>query len=133
MSAFTVANPTRGLSSGDIRFPHVITNLGGHYNTSTGIFTCQYPGIYVFTLHIIKAMGYDNAQCSIRKNGQMVVEAWTNPERDHDGGAYGSTNSAVLHLVHGDTVDVGGCTSRDSMYTGGDWGTSFTGFLLKAD
>ena len=134
MSAFTVANPRAGVTSGTIRFIYVITNIGGHYNTSTGIFTCKYSGIYVFELHIIKSQGYNDAECEIRKNQNiMLVEAWTNPDSNSDAGNFGSTNSVVVHLIHGDTIDLGGCTSADSMYTGGDWGTSFSGFLLRAD
>ena len=134
MSAFTVANPQAGVTSGTIRFPHVITNIGGHYNTTTGIFTCKYPGIYVFELHIIKSRGSNEAECAIRKNqNHVLVEAWTNPDRNSDDGNFGSTNSIVIHLIHGDTIDLGYCTSAASMYTGGDWGTSFSGFLLRAD
>ena len=133
MSAFTVANPQAGVTSDTIRFIHVITNIGGHYNTSTGIFTCEYPGIYVFELHIISSGDNDRTECAIRKNQAMVVEAWTNPDRNSDSGNFGSTNSVVLHLVHGDKIDLGYCTSAASMYTGGDWGTSFSGFLLRAD
>ena len=52
-SAFTVKEPVDG--PGDtIIFTKYITNIGGHYDTSTGIFTCQYSGIYLFSLNILK-------------------------------------------------------------------------------
>ena len=133
MSAFTVSPPVDGLSSGTIRFTHAITNIGSHYNTSTGVFTCQYPGLYNFELHILKTGGKDWAYCRIRKNGSYVVRALTDPDSGSDGGQYGTTNSVVLHLVHGDTVDVGGCNSISNFYIGSAYETSFSGFLLKAD
>ena len=130
-SAFTVSYPFAGLTSGTIRFSHVITNIGGHYNTSTGIFTCQLPGIYVFALHIMKNSGIDNAICIIRKNGSNVVVAETDPDSSSDGGFYSSTNSVVIHLVHGDKVDTGSCSPIANIY-GYDF-TTFSGFLLRAD
>ena len=50
-SAFTVKSPVEGLLTNTLRFTSAITNVGGHYDTSTGLFTCEYPGIYVFTLN----------------------------------------------------------------------------------
>ena len=113
---------------GTIRFAHYITNIGGHYNTSTGIFTCKYPGIYVFALHIVKNFGSDSAYCDIRKNGSNVVKAYT---LSHSNGYYSTTNSVVMHLVHGDKVDLGGCSPIASLY--GLKYTTFSGFLPTAD
>ena len=134
-SAFTVLSPLAGLSSGSVMFTQEITNIGGHYSYSTGIFTCEFPGIYVFELHIMKSPGSEYASCYIRKNEIGVVSAFTNPDSDSDVGMYGSTNSVVFHLIQGDTVDVGFCSPMASIYMiGGDYAyTTFSGFMLKAD
>ena len=130
-SAFTVYSPVAGLTSGSVRFTDVITNIPGHYNTSTGIFTCEYPGIYVFALHILKNTGSDTAYCHIRKNGSNVVIVYTNP--DTNSGQYGSSNSIVIHLLLGDTVDLDNCSANiDNINTSYTF-TTFSGFLLKAD
>ena len=115
-SAFTVHNPAPGLTSGTIRFMDVITNIGGHYNTSIGIFTCEYPGIYVFALHITKSYGSDYATCDIRKNGTLVVAASVNPDANSKDGIYSTSNSAVMHLVNGDEVDLGNCSPLESLF-----------------
>ena len=130
-SAFTVQYPVAGTSSRTIRFTRIITNMGGHYNTTTGIFTCVYNGTYVFALHIMKKPGSSYANCYIRKNGSNVVEAWTDPDSNSDNGYYSSTNSVVLHLINGDKVDLGSCSPIANIVVGTD--TTFSGFLLRSD
>ena len=127
-SAFTVYYPADGPTSGTIRLTTVITNIGGHYDTSTGQFTCGYPGVYVLSLHIYKHPSYNRAYCNIRKNKTDVIHTYSNPYgNNHE--VTGSSNSVILHLKQGDTVDLGDCTSASTMW---DW-TSFSGFLLTSD
>ena len=129
-SAFSVGEAAAGPTSGTIRFTHVYTNIGGQYSTTTGVFTCQYPGLYAFTLTLMKEGGYDRAFCRIRKNGSGEVIAYTDPDSNSDDGMYSATNSVVLHLVHGDKVDVGYCTPIANIYT---YYSTFSGILIKAD
>ena len=133
MSAFTVSFPVAGSSSGTIRFTHYITNIGGHYSTTTGVFTCVYPGIYYFALHILRDSGSTIAYCHIRKNGSNVVEVYSKPETASSDSYDGTTNSVVLHLVGGDKVDLGGCSAISTIQVNYDYDTTFSGFLLKAD
>ena len=127
-SAFAIFGqyPTQG-TSGAITFPSVKTNIGGHYNIATGQFTCQYPGIYVFSLNLYKKSGASKTYCYIRRNGGGVARADVPAESKF--GYYESSGSTVLHLDRGDKVDVGGCNSVNDI----DSYTSFIGFLLKAD
>ena len=131
-SAFSVSGAAAGPASGFIRFTHVLTNIGGHYNTTTGVFTCQYSGLYAFTLNIMKQRGRDYASCFIRKNGSDIFTAWIDPDSNSDGGWNSATNSVVLHLVHGDIVDVVGGSPIANIHTNTDT-SSFSGFLIKAD
>ena len=124
-SAFTVRNPVDGPTSGTIRLVTVISNIGGHYDTSTGQFTCRYPGVYAFSLHIYKGWYSDLAGCYIRKNKANVIQAYLDP----NGNSYlESSNTVILHLNHGDIVHLGGCNRASTMW---EW-TSFSGFLLKS-
>ena len=132
MSAFTVYKAVAGLTPGTIRFTDTISNIGGHYSTYTGIFTCKYPGVYVFALHVMTDRQSTYAQCFIRKNGYNVVPAWIDPDNGARDGYYGSSNSVVLHLVYGDKVNVALSSPLANIHT--SWrDTSFSGFLLKAD
>ena len=126
-SAFTVTNPTHGSTSTTIRFSNAITNVGGHYRVSTGIFTCEFPGIYVFELHILQ-MSSKHANCEIRQNNSRLVIAHSNPNGDN--GYYSTSNSVVIHLKEADTVDVYCSTGISSIHS---HYSTFSGFLLKAD
>ena len=126
-------NPVDSQLHRSIQFTTAVTNIGSHYDTSTGQFTCEYPGIYVFTVHIHKDNPHVEAKCYIRQNGSRKVFAYAWPNSSgSERGVHESSNTVVLHLSHNDNVDVGECSNADSMDGHGPT-TSFTGFLLKAD
>ena len=133
MSAFTVKQPVAGTVNHTIRFTHVITNLGNDYSTSTGIFTCRYPGLYYFALHLFKVRGGDYVHCAIRKNGYGIVYVWSDPSSSADSGHSGNLNSIVIHLARGDKIDLGHCSPISYLDTGKYGETSFSGFMLKSD
>ena len=112
-----------------ITFQKLISNIGDHYNLTTGEFTCEYSGIYFFTLSLYKDGLADFAYCSIRHNGTDVIEAYSNPNTIGDYGFYSSGTSLLLHLDTGDTVDLGHCTDDGTI----NYRTVFAGFLLAAD
>ena len=131
-SAFSVTHAESGLSTqGTIRFAKAITNIGGHYNTSSGNFTCEYPGVYVFHLHIVKDEKDTYAWCYIRKNGAYMVYIETSGDSDDASAHIGSSNSVILQLAHGDNVDVAGCSSILTLYRATE--TTFSGFLLTVN
>ena len=131
-SAFTVYHHENGPESGTIKFTKYITNIGGHYDTSTGRVTCRYPGIYVFSLHLYKDTDDNYAQCYIRKNGSNQLLVYSRRGKSDDSGYYESSNTLVIHLDRGDIIDLGSCTEYRTMLIG-QWWTTFSGFLLKAD
>ena len=128
-SAFAVYGATPTNKSPTVVFPPsaVKLNIGGHYNTTTGKYTCHYQGIYVFSLNLYKKSTANYVYCYIRKNGS--VHAVARVASDSEYGFYESSASTVLRLTRGDTVDVGSCSNPGNI----DGRTSFIGFLLKAD
>lgn len=129
-SAFTVTRPTSGPISGTPRFHNVITNIGEDYNSTTGQFQCEHPGIYFFYLSIYKTYSASQAYCNIRHNNSNIIIANSNPEtRSGNRGIHEASTSLLLHLDTGDTVDLGGCSSISYLHSY----TSFSGFLVKAD
>ena len=119
--------------SGLVRFSIIRSNLGGRYSPSSGQFTCNSPGLYYFSVSLIKSRSphssADMVNCYIRKNGVNLIGTITDPrDEDTDYGSYETSAFLVIHLSSGDTVDVGGCSSTKL-----ESQSSFTGFLLKAD
>ena len=95
-SAFTVATPVAGESNGTIKFTNVITNSGGHYNTTSGQFQAEYPGIYAFFLHLYKNAGATFARCSLRMNDYYVMHAESMVNSDISYCSFESSNSVIL-------------------------------------
>ena len=99
---FTVYSPDTS-SSSPLRFRIVVSNTLNGYNATSGKFTCQIPGLYLFTMMVLRDSGYAyNSYCYIYVNGiNSMIEA----------DAYGvsaaypsSTNTLVRHLNKGDAV-----------------------------
>ena len=84
----------------------VVSNIGGHYSPVTGQFTCQYPGVYVFSLNLYKNKDEDSTHCYIRLNGVSQVFVYAT----YTWGFHEVSSSVVLHLNATDTVDIGDCT-----------------------
>ena len=95
----------------------VIYDTGGHYNVSSGQFTCVYSGICFFSLSIYKARSASAALCRIRKNGTWVVIVTAEPKGSTIWDGYlEAGGTLVTHLATGDIVDLGWCTPAGTIY-----------------
>ena len=128
MSAFTVSDPVEGVAPDQIKFTREITNIGGHYSVSSGVFTCQYPGLYVFVVHLTKNRDTGQAYCWLRKNDFEFLPIQSTVNYNSFDSYFVSSNSVILKLNYGDRLDFSGCTNISTIYPGTE--TSFTGFLL---
>ena len=128
--AFT-ATVTRYMTSKNrqtLVFPHIITNVGGGYNGTNGVFTAPRDGVYVF---FCKITGSDNS-------GNMYFEFFLNGSAKTQNLVYGrntnpyrtSSNSIVLQLTHGDKVWIQMYYGGKHFSTGAGGGQSFSGYLL---
>ncbi|XP_040888538.1 complement C1q-like protein 2 isoform X2 [Toxotes jaculatrix] len=121
-------NPHEGYEV--LKFDDVITNLGNHYDASTGKFTCHVSGIYFFTYHVLMRGGDGTSMwADLCKNGQVRASAIA---QDADQNYDYASNSAVLHLDSGDEVYVkldGGKAhgGNNNKYS------TFSGFILYPD
>ncbi|XP_072272896.1 complement C1q-like protein 2 [Pyxicephalus adspersus] len=113
-----------------LKFDDVVTNLGNHYDPTTGKFTCQVPGIYYFTYHILMRGGDGTSMwADLCKNGQVRASAIA---QDADQNYDYASNSVVLHLDSGDEIYVkldGGKAhgGNNNKYS------TFSGFILYPD
>ncbi|TNN56067.1 Complement C1q-like protein 2 [Liparis tanakae] len=126
-------NPHEGYEV--LKFDDVITNLGDHYDASTGKFTCHVSGIYFFTYHVLMRGGDGTSMwADLCKNGQVRVEKVRASAiaQDADQNYDYASNSAVLHLDSGDEIYVkldGGKAhgGNNNKYS------TFSGFILYPD
>ncbi|CAM2105357.1 unnamed protein product [Caretta caretta] len=113
-----------------LRFDDVVTNLGNHYDPTTGKFTCSIPGIYFFTYHVLMRGGDGTSMwADLCKNNQVRASAIA---QDADQNYDYASNSVVLHLEPGDEVYIkldGGKAhgGNNNKYS------TFSGFIIYAD
>ena len=109
---------------GDILvFPHVITNKGQGYSSSSGKFTAPRDGTYVFT---VTAVSYESnwLRLDIVHNSVSKVRTVSSSSSYQTG-----TNLVVLELDRADAVWVGRYTGQGYYSLSVPW-TTFSGFIL---
>ncbi|XP_034006050.1 complement C1q tumor necrosis factor-related protein 3-like [Trematomus bernacchii] len=106
-------------------FRIVITNIGGAYSPSTGVFVAPVAGVYYFTI-FFHAGGSQQAGLRLHKNNDLVVATFdhrcTSDVSDNGG------NAVFLQLVQGDQVYVR--LGVNMNVWGSDHHTTFSGFLV---
>ena len=125
--AFSVARNTDiAESTSSLPFEEILFEEGTHFDLSTGTFTCNVAGIYVFMFSVLKLQGSASAYATLMKNGNAIVRGFTS-----GAGNYLQTgSSAVVSLQEDDRVflNTGGNLRSNSLHY-----TSFSGFLLYGE
>ena len=114
-------------ASGDtIAFPYIITNVGGHYNTTSSEFTCPYNGFYLFSVNIMSDDD-EHLRAQIMQNGVLLATAFSDdlPATVYDT-HHQATMTVVTECAAGDRVwieaedagEIHGDSSRVSAFTG---------------
>ncbi|XP_039679102.1 collagen alpha-1(X) chain-like [Perca fluviatilis] len=106
-------------------YRRVITNIGGAYSPSTGIFTAPVAGVYYFTIFYHAGGDYEG-KLLLFKNSELVV--MTHDHRSGSDGADNGGNAAFLQLQPRDQVYVR--MAANSHVWGTDHHTTFSGFLV---
>uniref|UniRef100_A0A3P8WJ36 Collagen type X alpha 1 chain n=1 Tax=Cynoglossus semilaevis TaxID=244447 RepID=A0A3P8WJ36_CYNSE len=129
MSAFsavlTMAYPPAG---NPIAFNQVLYNGEHHYDSHSGVFTCQIPGLYYFSYHI--HVNGANALVALYRNEEPVLFTY---DEYNKGFLDQMSGSAVLLLHAGDRVFVqvpdeesNGIFAADNVHC------AFSGFLIAS-
>ncbi|XP_070567535.1 complement C1q subcomponent subunit C-like [Ptychodera flava] len=109
-------------------YDKIITNIGSHYSTSTGKFTCPVDGAYFFTVAALRTTNSALKMCLMKDDTELTCGY-----SSHSTKLYGTgTNSAVVDLRQGETIWVklvADFAIYGEISTGRDY-TTFAGFLL---
>ncbi|ERE68379.1 kinesin-like protein KIF18B-like protein [Cricetulus griseus] len=106
-------NPHEGYEV--LKFDDVVTNLGNNYDAASGKFTCNIPGTYFFTYHVLMRGGDGTSMwADLCKNGQDVFQHTTHSILDSflqgyncSVFAYGATGAGKTHTMLGKEGDPG--------------------------
>lgn len=86
-------NPHEGYEV--LKFDDVVTNLGNNYDATSGKFTCNIPGTYFFTYHVLMRGGDGTSMwADLCKNGQVGQagrRGWPGGRAPRGPGAYGTS------------------------------------------
>ncbi|KAK2839065.1 hypothetical protein Q7C36_013879 [Tachysurus vachellii] len=129
-SAFSVAvSKSYPKERTPIRFDRILMNEGGHYNTSSGKFTCAVPGVYYFSYDI--TLANKHLAIGLVHNGQYKIKTFDANTGNHDI----ASGSTVLRLQEKDQVWLQiFYAEQNGLFFDPFWTDSlFTGFLIYAD
>ena len=128
--AFRVEDPTEDKYSGGsvMKFSNVLLNVGGSYDSTTGVFTAPVAGLYQFTAQLCVNKG-QNIYYEITKNGNTLHRS-----RIYESGSAQCCNAeAVEVLWKWDTVSVRATSGQTANIHKAKTVifNTFTGFLLR--
>jgi hypothetical protein len=123
---FAVSNPDNSSDRTALKFKKVIYNSGDDYNVSSGVFTCNYPGLYFFTATLIRSPSLLDSVCFISVNGIEQIEV-SSGGTDVNSGYQSGSVSFIYRLKAGDIVVLSDCEQIDQLSIF----SSFTGFRVS--
>ncbi|XP_022079587.1 collagen alpha-1(X) chain-like [Acanthaster planci] len=125
-TAFLTSDVSR--DSGDVVvFPYVETNIGGGYDSQSGVFTCSVPGLYFFSVTLMTESNTNpRVDAFLKRNSDNIFQI----HDEHDNHHHQPSNSAVIQLVIGDTVKIETSVAGISMHGSSYHPSSFSGFLI---
>ncbi|XP_053383251.1 adhesion G protein-coupled receptor B3-like isoform X2 [Mercenaria mercenaria] len=129
--AFTAYNVHRNSSSyATLLFQKTYTNFGNAYDTTTGKFTCNIPGVYHFVVTLLKCFqDINKVFADLKINGSNKLQLFLRPKNNNYNEAYMLTGAGTFHLNRNDVVHVHGVPN----YFYNSYNSYFTGFLITPD
>ena len=127
-----VRTNTQAVNNATIICPTVITNVGGHYNGTTGQFTCPIAGLYQFNFQCIGVANTSAFDIFAKINGTTSQHLLAvRPSSVNQSDPYSSHSSAtgVAVFAASDTVEV--FTPQNlTIYSDGNSWLKFSGYFI---
>ena len=122
--------------TGDLTFPKIVTNLGGAFDGSSGVFTAPVNGVYTFTFSGQQSgagvSGNNAIDLFVKKNGATVFTIYDDENTPDENQIWQNINSIFsLELNENDTVKLQ-IDSTDRLYASGNARLTFMGQLVVA-
>ncbi|XP_045187953.1 complement C1q-like protein 4 [Mercenaria mercenaria] len=113
-----------------VKFETVITNLGGGYNNTTGVFTAPLPGLYMFSCSLLDHFdgkhGSAKLHAEIVQNDKILGRVFAHADdTNRDQGA----NTVFVQVNQGDRIFIRSVDNND-LALGGEMYSTFSGYLL---
>ena len=106
-----------------IVFPEVITNIGDHYNTTSGEFICPHTGLYIMHMLVWTTL-HDYASLDLMKEDEHVMRCVSHDTMNG--------NAMILECQQNERIWVKGGQSGGLLYCGGaDRRSTFSGAMLR--
>lgn len=110
----------------------MLLNEGSDYNSATGQFTCDIPGLYFFSVTLTKSSSASYITCTLYVSSTQKLFMYVLPSyvSGSEHGRQSTTMAGAFHLNKGETAHLGKCSEEESFH---GFYSSFSGFLIKAD
>merc|ERR1712004_789438 len=133
---FSAYDNERGSVTGDLKFPKIVTNLGGAFDGSSGVFTAPVKGVYTSSFSGQQSNAAGDGEFAIalyvRKNGATVFVIYDDRNSSGESQRYQNINSIFsLELNQNDKVNLY-LESGDRLYASNSFRLIFMGQLVVA-
>ena len=121
--------------TGDLTFPKIVTNLGGAFDGSSGVFTAPVKGVYTFSFSGQQSSSSKSGTAidlAVRKNGASIFYIYDDKNSSGESQMWQNINSIFsLELNQNDKVNLV-LNPYDKLYASSSFRLIFMGQLVVA-